>query len=266
MSSVTPRWCRRSSEMRGSSQSSRAGSAAMACPTRVRCCSPPESSATGASAKAVAPTSSRRAVDALRSAFDARPDAPAVPGHALRDHVAGAQRACPTPSGAAAGCSRSAGGRAAPAARGTTSCRSSAAAARGPCAAARSCRRRSARAPRGTPPARRRGRGRSRASAVAVRQARRRGARARRSRRPVATVVVGGRVGRRAAAGRHFSSAALHRVDVRLLPRDVILPLRERLRDTDDRDAGRGRRPSRPVRSRGWRSARCRRAASTCRR
>lgn len=77
--------------MRGSSHSRSAGSAAIACPTRVRCCSPPESLRDGGVREV-------RRTDLVDDPFDALPlcptlgaDAPAVTGDALGDHVAGAQ-------------------------------------------------------------------------------------------------------------------------------------------------------------------------------
>lgn len=78
--------------MRGSSQSSRAGSAAMACPTRVRCCSPPESLGDRGVGERGRADLVDDPVDALAFGTAFGSDAPAVSGDALRDHVAGAQR------------------------------------------------------------------------------------------------------------------------------------------------------------------------------
>ena len=56
MMSTTSRWCLRSSDSKGSSQSSSCGSPSSAWAMRSRCCSPPESIPMGERAKCVAPT------------------------------------------------------------------------------------------------------------------------------------------------------------------------------------------------------------------
>ena len=74
ISELTTCWLARSSDSSGSSHSSTSGSLISACATRSRCCSPPESRPTGASAKACAPTaSSARSTRSRRARMPRRP-------------------------------------------------------------------------------------------------------------------------------------------------------------------------------------------------
>ena len=91
MSPTTACWLARSRLVSGSSHSSSRGSSASACPTRSRCCSPPESSPTGSFGEVARADGVDEAIDALRVAAPRERQTEPVAVDAERDEVAAAQ-------------------------------------------------------------------------------------------------------------------------------------------------------------------------------